>query len=111
MDNNGNALFTSQADLITTFMSQSNGGSYPCGNNGFSAGGSVRCILFLGDYRNAGIPTRIVMTGFTYQTQMNCRLAFMNPTSANVYFSVNVKAFGGASSALNPYGNQYMGFW
>lgn len=111
VDNNGNALFGSQANLITTFMSQSNGGSYPCGNNGYNAGGSVRCIIFLGDYSNAGIPTRIVMTGFTYQTQMNCRFAFINPSNTGVYFSVNIKAFGGASSALNPYGNQYMGFW
>ena len=107
----GAALFTSQADLVNTFMGQSDGGSYPCGNNGVSAGGSVKCVLLLGDYSNAGVPTRIIMTGFTYQTQMNCRFAFINPSVVNSLFSVNVYAFGGPSSALNPYGNQYMGLW
>ncbi len=42
---------------------------------------------------------------------MNCRLVFINPSSTGVYFSVIVRAFGGTPTALNPYGNQYMGFW
>jgi hypothetical protein len=42
---------------------------------------------------------------------MNCRLVFINPAATGVYFSVVVRAFGGAASASNPYGSQYMGFW
>lgn len=92
-------------------MGQSNGGSYPCGNNGLSAGGQVRCIFLAGDYSNSGTLTRIIMTDFTYQIQMNCRFAFKNPVNTGVYFSVIVRAYGGTLSALNPYGNQYMGSW
>ncbi len=51
------------------------------------------------------------MTGFTYATQMNCRFVFVNPPTVGAYFSVMVRAFGGTATALNPYGNQYMGFW
>jgi hypothetical protein len=111
VDNAGNALFNSAADLTTTFMGQSNGGSYPCGNHGLNAGGSVRCLLLNGDYSNSGVVSRIIMTDFTYQTQMNCRFVFVNPPNTGVYFSVIVRAYGGAPTALNPYGNQYMGSW
>lgn len=38
-DKAGNNLFANQGDLTTTFMGQADGGSYPCGNNGLSAGG------------------------------------------------------------------------
>ena len=51
------------------------------------------------------------MTGFTYATQMNCRFVFVNPPTVGAHFSVMVRAFGGTATALNPYGNQYMGFW
>jgi hypothetical protein len=111
IDKNGNALFTSTAQLSATFMNQANGGSYPCGNHGFNAGGNVQCYILNGDFANLGVVTRIVMTSFTYVTQMNCRLVFNTPPNANRYFSVIVRAYGGAASASNPYGNQYMGFW
>jgi hypothetical protein len=111
IDKNGNALFTSAAQMSATFMNQANGGSYPCGNHGFSAGGSVQCYILNGDYANLGQVTRIVMSQFTYVTQMNCRLVFVTPPIANRYFSVIVRAFGGTASATNPYGNQYMGYW
>lgn len=55
--------------------------------------------------------TRIIMTEFTISPQMNCRIVFVNPAKNAVYFSVKVKAFGGLSSADNPYGNQYFGEW
>ena len=51
------------------------------------------------------------MTEFTYVTQMNCRLVFVNPANDATYFTIKVKAFGGLPSADNPYGNQYMGEW
>jgi hypothetical protein len=92
-------------------MSQTNGGSYPCGNNGYSAGGSVHCYILQGSYSQVGVPTRIIMTGFTYVSQMNCRFVFINPPNSNVYFSVLVKAYGGTPTATNPYGNQFMGDW
>lgn len=109
VDKAGTALFNSNAELTATFMGQANGGSYPCGNNGLNAGGSVKCLLLTGDYSNSGVVTRIIMTGFTYQTQMNCRFTFFTPPNANAFFSVTVRAFGGPSSTLNPYGSQYMG--
>jgi len=111
IDKNGNPLFTSTAQLSATFLNQQNGGSYPCGNHGFNAGGNVQCYILNGDYANIGLATRIVMTQFTYVTQMNCRLVFVNPPVANRYFSVIVRAFGGTASPTNPYGNQYMGYW
>lgn len=71
----------------------------------------MKCLILNGDWANNGLPTRIIMTEFTYVTQMNCRFVFINPAQTGVYFSVVVRAFGGAASANNPYGNQYMGFW
>ena len=55
--------------------------------------------------------TRIIMTEFTYSTQMNCRIVFNNPSINAVWFSVKVKAFGGVPAADNPYGSQFMGEW
>jgi len=72
----------------------------------------VKCYILNGDNTEAGIPTRIIMTDFTYVSQMNCRFLFYNPdqTSSNYpYFSVNVKAYGGSKSASNLYGDKYMG--
>jgi hypothetical protein len=111
VDKNGNALFGSAAQLATTFMSQTNGGNYPCGNHGFNAGGSVRCYILQGSYLQVGVSTRIIMTDFTYVNQMNCRFVFINPPNSGTYFSVLVKAYGGTPSATNPYGNQLMGDW
>ena len=48
VDKNGNLLYSSSSSMYSTFLSQSDGGSYPCGNNGLSAGGNVRCILLNG---------------------------------------------------------------
>jgi hypothetical protein len=110
VDRNGNSLFTSDAQLVTAFLSQENGGSYPCGNHGFSAGGKVRCLLLRGSYLE-GLPTRIIMSEFTYVTQMNCRLVFRTPPNNGVWLSVKVKAFGGQPAANNPYGTQFMGDW
>lgn len=111
VDKNGNALFSSSAQLYTTFLNQENGGSYPCGNNGYSAGGKVRCILLRGSESQAGVVTRIIMSEFTYVTQMNCRFVFKTPPIDNTWFSVIVKAYGGLPSSSNPYGNQFMGEW
>ena len=110
-DKNGNALYSSLSARTTSFLNQDDGGSYPCGNNGYSAGGNVRCILLNGDHSNLGTPTRIIMTDFTYSTQMNCRFVFVNHDRTNTYFSVMVRAFGGTPTADNPYGDKYMGHW
>ncbi|CAM6005531.1 unnamed protein product [Sphagnum balticum] len=111
VDNAGTKLATSTANMQAIFLNQVNGGDYPCGNNGYSAGGSVRCYILYGDYANGGTPTRIIMTGFTYVSQMNCRFVFNTPAVSNAFFSVIVRAYGGVASASNPYGNYYMGFW
>lgn len=111
VDKNGNALFSSTAEISATFLNQQNGGSYPCGNNGYNAGGNPQCYILNGNYQQLGVVTRIIMTGFTYATQMNCRIVFVNPSNNGVYFSVLVKAFGGTPTASNPYGNQLMGEW
>lgn len=111
VDKLGTPLFNSQADLVATFMGQSNGGSYPCGNNGDGAGGSIKCIVLLGDYSSAALPTRIIATGFTYQSSINFRMMIYNPTVVGAFVSATLRAFGGTPTAINPYGNQYMGFY
>lgn len=93
-------------------MDLEDGASYPCGNHGLSAGGNVKCFLKRGKYGRLTTPTRIIMTDFTYITQMNCRFIFTNPSNVNAYFSIKVKAFGGVTNPdMNLYGNQYMGEW
>jgi hypothetical protein len=62
VDKNGVSLFSSAASLSTTFMNQQNGGSYPCGNNGYNAGGNVKCIILNGEHSQVGVVTRIIMT-------------------------------------------------
>ena len=62
IDKGGNALYSSASQMYTTFLDQTDGGSYPCGNNGLSAGGNVRCILLRGEHTQNGVPTRIIMT-------------------------------------------------
>ncbi len=42
---------------------------------------------------------------------MNCRFVFLTPLTNNAWFSVLVKAYGGLSTASNPYGNKFMGEW
>ena len=68
-------------------------------------------MLINGDFDKLGVPTKIIMTRFNYVRQMNCRFVFITPPNTNAYFSVTVKAYGGAVTASNPYGNQYMGEW
>ena len=108
-DGLGNYLYTSAATLKTGFMEAEDGGSYPCGNHGFSAGGNVKCIVQLGDPTLLTSPTRIIMTDFTYVSKMNCRFVFVNPNAG--FVSVKVKAFGGTKSSTNLYGDKYMGSW
>lgn len=69
----------------------------------------MTCYILNGNFAQAGVVTRIIMTDFTYVTQMNCRFVFVNPPNNNAFFSVLVKAFGGTPTANNPYGNQLMG--
>lgn len=63
----------------------------------------------MGTFTDLSIPTRIIMTDFTYVSTMNCRFIFVNPDNTNAYFSVKVKAYGGAKTTTNLYGQQYMG--
>lgn len=91
------------------FLGVEDGSTYPCGNNGFAAGGNVKCYIKLGVYTDLTIPTRIIMTDFTYVSVMNCRFLITNPETSGAFFTVRVRAFGGTKSATNLYGNQYMG--
>lgn len=63
----------------------------------------------MGTFTDLSIPTRIIMTDFTYVSTMNCRFIFVNPDNVGSFFSIKVKAYGGAKTATNLYGQQYMG--
>ena len=110
-DENGNYLYTSSSAQDNAFLDLQDGSTYPCGNNGYGAGGNVKCFIFNGRHDHLTSPTRIIMTDFTYTTEMNCRFIFTNPESTGRYFSVKVKAFGGTKSATNLYGDTFMGEW
>ena len=110
-DNLGNFLYTSGGAQTNAFLSTEDGSTYPCGNHGLSAGGNAKCIIQQGDFSLLTSPTRIIMTDFTYVSQMNCRLVFTNPETVNSYFSIRVKAYGGTKTASNLYGDKFMGEW
>ena len=69
----------------------------------------MKCYFLNGDNTKGTVPTRIIMTDFTYVSQMNCRFVFGNPEGTGSYFSVKVKAYGGTKSETNLYGDKYMG--
>ena len=78
-DDQGNYLYTSAGAKTAAFLDTEDGSTYPCGNHGLSAGGNVKCIVQLGDFTLLTSPTRIIMTDFTYVSQMNCRILLKNP--------------------------------
>ncbi len=108
-DTAGNYLYADAATLAAAFFNLENGATYPCGNHGLNAGGNVKCTILNGDITYGTLPTRIIMTDFTYSSQMNCRFIFLNPSTVNSFFSVKVKAYGGTKSSTNLYGNLYLG--
>ena len=111
IDAAGTQLYPTASKFTAAFFDLDNGATYPCGNNGFGAGGNPKCIILNGDNQYGMTPTRIIMTDFTYSSQMNCRFLFMNPETNGAYFSVKVKAYGGDPSATNLYGDKFMGEW
>lgn len=111
IDSQSNYLFTSGGAIAGAFLGLEDGSTYPCGNNGFSAGGNVKCLVKTGVYTDLTIPTRIIMTDFTYVSTMNCRFLITNPETVGSFFSVRVRAYGGAKTSSNLYGNQFMGEW
>ena len=110
-DELGNYLYSSTSARNNAFLNLEDGSTYPCGNHGHGAGGNVKCFIFNGDHNQLTSPTKIIMTDFTYTSEMNCRFIFTNPESTSRYFSVKVKAFGGTKTATNLYGDNYMGEW
>jgi hypothetical protein len=111
IDSVGNYLFTSGGAISGAFLSLEDGSTYPCGNNGFNAGGNVKCFVKIGVYTDLTIPTRIFITDFTYVSVMNVRFLVTNPETVGSFFSVNVQAYGGTKTSTNLYGNQFMGSW
>jgi hypothetical protein len=109
LDNADSQMYSTSTAYDNAFYNVKDGEPYPCGNNGLSAGGNVKCFLFRGDYLYTGTPTKIVMTDFTYVSQMNCRFIFINSDAVNRWLTVKVKAYGGVKSATNLYGDKYMG--
>jgi hypothetical protein len=110
-DTAGTYLYSDDAKFATAFMSLENGATYPCGNNGYGAGGKPKCIILNGDNTKETVSTKIIMTDFTYNQKMNCRFIFYNPDTDGAYFSVKVKAYGGTRSENNLYGDKFMGEW
>lgn len=78
-DQTGNYLYSSTSAKNDAFLDLEDGSTYPCGNNGYGAGGNVKCFIFNGDHDHLTSPTRIIMTDFTYTSEMNCRFVFTNP--------------------------------
>ena len=78
-DSAGTYLYPTTANFNAAFLNLENGATYPCGNNGFGAGGNPKCIILNGDNTKEGVSTKIIMTDFTYNTKMNCRFIFTNP--------------------------------
>lgn len=97
-DSAGNYLYPTNTRFTAAFLSLDNGATYPCGNHGFGAGGTPKCIILNGDNSKETVSTKIIMTDFTYITKMNCRFIFINPETAGAYFSVKIKAYGGTRS-------------
>ena len=67
-DENGNYLYSSSSARNNAFLNLEDGSTYPCGNNGYGAGGNVKCFIFNGNHDHLTSPTRIIMTDFTYTT-------------------------------------------
>ena len=111
VDTAGTYLYTSGSAQSGAFLNLEDGSTYPCGNNGFSAGGNVKCFVKIGVFTDLTIPTRIFMTDFTYVSSMNCRFLINNPETVGSYFTVKVKAYGGVKTSTNLYGDKYMGEW
>jgi hypothetical protein len=72
-------LFTTVGAQNSAFLSLEDGSTYPCGNNGFGAGGNVKCFVKIGVYTDLTLPTRIYVTDFTYISTMNVRFLVTNP--------------------------------
>ena len=64
--------------------------------------------MIRGAYSRKGEPTKIVMTDFTYSSQMNCRFVFKNPSQTSRYITWKVKAYGGVKSSNNLYGDKFL---
>lgn len=111
IDELGTLLYTSAGAQTNSFLNTEDGAPYPCGNHGFNAGGNVKCFVKIGVFNDLTIPTRIIMTDFTYVSTMNCRFIFTNPETAGAFLSIKVKAYGGTKSSSNLYGDKYMGEW
>lgn len=107
-DKTGQVLYGS-GQQAGAFLNLEDGSTYPCGNNGVGDNGNVKCILKLGKFSKLTKPTRIIMTDFTYSTEMNARFIFTNPSVIGSFFSIRVLAYGGERNEDNLYGNTFMG--
>lgn len=93
------------------FFSLDDGAPYPCGNNGLSATGAVKCYIEKGDNTRLGAPVRIHMTDFYYTGgTMQVRLLLQNP-DANKFLSVKVHAYGSSKTTTSVYGTNYLGYF
>ena len=72
-------MYPTNSRFRAAFLGLENGATYPCGNNGFGAGGTPKCTILFGDNTKETVSTKIIMTDFTYNTKMNCRFIFLNP--------------------------------
>jgi hypothetical protein len=92
-----------------TFLDLPSGSDYPC-SIGIDV--DIFCYYEQGQSTGYGTPTRIYITGFTIPTtnyQLSFRILINNPDIVGVYPSFIFKAFGGAYSAPNTMGKQFMG--
>ncbi len=83
----------------TSFMGLADGEEYPCGNNDSPDlnTGKAKCYLFMGSNANLGQPTTIIMTDFSYATQIKARFIMKNPGVDGKWVTIVVKAYKGLS--------------
>lgn len=98
------------SDPTTAFFSLTDGAPYPCGNNGLSSSGRVKCYLETGDNAKLGAPVRIHMTDFSYSSTMFARLMLFNPDSTK-WLSIKVHAYGTSKTKNSVYGTNYLGYY
>lgn len=95
----------------TAFMGLTDGAPYPCGNNGLSSTGRVKCYLERGDNTRLGASVRIHMTDFGYTGgTMMARLLLNNPDNLK-WLSIKVHAYGTSKTKNSVYGVNYLGYY
>jgi hypothetical protein len=78
-DTAGTYLYSDDAKFATAFMSLENGATYPCGNNGYGAGGNPKCIILNGDNTKGNGFNKDHHDGLHIQPENELQIHFLQP--------------------------------